>query len=76
MKLRELRRRLTPAWLRTDARRRWRDIFFRRLGIQRCYTPPLLTRRPELAVRSWLPFVVAHELLGESRPRVYADRGI
>ncbi|MEX0641497.1 MAG: FkbM family methyltransferase [Pirellulales bacterium] len=63
MTLRELRRRLTPDWLGTDARRRWRDIAYRRLGIQRCYTPPLITRRPELAVRSWLPFVVAHELL-------------
>jgi FkbM family methyltransferase len=63
MSLRGFRRRLTPAWLRTDARRRWRDIMYRRLGIQRCYTPPLLTRRPELAVRSWLPFVVGHELL-------------
>jgi FkbM family methyltransferase len=63
MRLRELRHRLTPAWLCTDARRRWRDILYRRLGIQRCYTPPLLSRRPELAVRSCLPFVVAHELL-------------
>ena len=54
---------LTPAWLRTDARRRWRDIVFRRLGIQRCYTPPLVTRQPELTVRSCLPFVLAHELL-------------
>src|SRR5262245_33081960 len=63
MKLRELRRRWTPGWLRVDARRRWRDVAFRRLGIQRCYTPPLLTRRPELTVRSWLPFVVAHQLL-------------
>ncbi len=63
MTLRELRRRWTPHWLSTDVRRRWRDILYRRLGIQRCYTPPLLTRRPELAVRSWLPFVVSHELL-------------
>src|SRR5262245_8462683 len=63
MSLRDLRHRLTPAWLSTDARRRWRDVVYRRLGIQRCHTPPLLTRRPELAVRSWLPFVVAHELL-------------
>jgi FkbM family methyltransferase len=63
MNLRELRRRFTPDWLRSHARRRWRDILYRRLGIQRCYTPPLLTRRPELSVRSWLPFVVAHELL-------------
>lgn len=63
MSLRDLRHRLTPAWLGTDARRRWRDILYRRLGIQRCYTPPLLTRRPELAVRSWLPFVVGYELL-------------
>jgi FkbM family methyltransferase len=63
MSLRSLRRRLTPDWLRSDARRRWRDIVFRRLGIQRCYTPPLVTRRPELVVRSCLPYVVAHELL-------------
>ena len=63
MTLRELRRRLMPARLDTDARRRWRDILYRRLGIQRCYTPPLVTRRPDLVVRSWLPYVVAHELL-------------
>lgn len=62
MTLRELRRRLVPPWLRTDARRRWRDIGYRRLGIQRCYAPPLVIRRPELVVRSWLPFVVAYEL--------------
>jgi FkbM family methyltransferase len=63
MTLRELRRRWTPQWLSTDARRRRRNIFFRRLGIQRCHTPPILTRRPDLHVRSWLPFVVAQELL-------------
>ncbi len=63
MGLRELRRRLTPNWLRTDARRQWRNVVFRRLGIQRCYTPPVIVGRPELLVRSWLPYVVAHELL-------------
>jgi FkbM family methyltransferase len=64
MGLRELRRRLTPRWLQTDARRQWRNVVFRRLGVQRCYTPPVIIRRPELLVRSWLPYVVAHELLG------------
>jgi FkbM family methyltransferase len=63
MSLRELRHRLTPNWLQTDSRRQGRNIIFRRLGIQRCYTPPAITRRPELVVRSWLPYVVAHELL-------------
>ncbi|HEX2477291.1 MAG TPA: FkbM family methyltransferase [Lacipirellulaceae bacterium] len=63
MSLREFRRRLTPNWLHTDARRQWRNVVFRRLGIQRCYTPPVVIRRPELLVRSWLPYVVAHELL-------------
>jgi FkbM family methyltransferase len=63
MTLRELRRRWTPQWLSTDARRQRRNILFRRLGIQRCHTPPILTRRPDLHVRSWLPFVVAQELL-------------
>ena len=60
---RQLRRRLTPTWLRTDARRRRRDVFLRRLGVARCHTPPILTREPDLFVRSWLPYVVAHELL-------------
>jgi FkbM family methyltransferase len=68
MNWRHIRRRLTPGWLRTDARRRRRDIFLRRLGVARCHTPPILTRRPELVVRSWLPFVVAHELLHNGRP--------
>jgi FkbM family methyltransferase len=63
MGLRELRHRLTPNWLHTDARRQLRNVLFRRLGIQRCYTPPVIIRRPELLVRSWLPYVVAHELL-------------
>jgi FkbM family methyltransferase len=63
MGYRELRRRLTPAWLRTDARRRRRDLLLRRLGLARCHAPALLTRQPDLTVRSWLPFVVAHELL-------------
>ena len=65
--LREVRHRLMPAWLSTDARRHWRNVFFRRFGIQRCYTPPIITREPELAVRSCLPFVVAHELLRNPR---------
>jgi FkbM family methyltransferase len=63
MRLREIRRRLTPMWLGTARRRRWRDVLYRRLGIQRCYSPPLITRRPELVVRSMLPFVLAHDLL-------------
>lgn len=63
MSLRELRRRLTPDWLRSGARRRQRDVLFRRLGIARCYTPPRVTRQPELCIGSWLPFVVAHEML-------------
>lgn len=63
MSLRKLRHRLTPDWLRLDARRQWRDIVLRRFGIQRCHTPPILIRRRELSLRSCLPFVVAHELL-------------
>ena len=63
MRLRELRHRLTPALLGTEARRQHRNNLYRRLGIERCYTPPLVTRRPEILVRSVLPFVVAHELL-------------
>jgi FkbM family methyltransferase len=62
MTLRELRRRWTPHRLDTDARRRWRDVAFRRFGIQRCHAPPILIRQPELAVESWLPFVVAHQI--------------
>ncbi len=65
--LRELRHRLTPAWLTTDARRRVRNILIRRLGLQRCYTPPIVTRQPELKIRSCLPFVVSHELLHNPR---------
>jgi FkbM family methyltransferase len=65
--LRELRHRLTPSWLRTDARRRARNVFFRRFGIQRCHTPPIVTRSPELTIESQLPFVVAHELLTNPR---------
>ena len=65
--IREIRRRLTPTWLRTDAQRQRRNIFFRRMGIQRCYTPPVITRDPTLTVRSSLPFVVAHELLANPR---------
>ena len=67
MRLRELRRKLTPRWLRLEARRRRRDVMFRRLGIQRCYTPPLVTREPGVLVRSWLPYVVAHEMLDTER---------
>lgn len=67
-RLRELRHRLTPAWLSTDARRRHRNNFFRRIGIQRCSTPPILIRQPELAVKSCLHFVLAHELLRNPRP--------
>jgi FkbM family methyltransferase len=65
MRLREIRRRLTPHWLRTDARRQWRNVVFRRFGIERCYTPPIITAKPQLLARSWLPFVVAHELLNK-----------
>jgi hypothetical protein len=65
---RQFRKRLTPAWLRTDARRRRRDVLLRRLGIARCHTPPVLTRSPDLLVQSWLPFVVATELLRNSSP--------
>lgn len=60
--LRELRHRWTPKWLQTDARRYRRNVLFRRFGVQRCYTPPIITRAPELVIRSCLPFVVAHEL--------------
>jgi FkbM family methyltransferase len=67
MTLREIRHRLTPKWMNTDARRRRRDIIFRRIGIQRCHTPPIITREPALAVRSCLPYVVAHELLVNPR---------
>ena len=35
--------------------------------IQRCFTPPIVIREPSLAVRSSLPFVVAHELLRNPR---------
>jgi FkbM family methyltransferase len=67
LSLRDLRHRLTPNWLSTDARRQRRNILFRRFGIQRCYTPPIVTRVPTLTVRSCLPFVVAHELLKNPR---------
>jgi FkbM family methyltransferase len=49
--------------LRTDARRRRRNIFLRRLGYQRCFTPPILIREKSLFVRSSLRYVVANELL-------------
>lgn len=61
--LREVRRRLTPAWLSSDSRRHRRNQLFRKLGIQRCYAPPIIVSKPSLAVRSCLPFVVSHELL-------------
>jgi FkbM family methyltransferase len=64
---RALRHRWTPAWLRTDARRQWRNIAFRHLGIQRCYTPPIITRQPNITVRSCLPFVLGNELLKNPR---------
>jgi FkbM family methyltransferase len=67
MTLRRLRKRLTPTWLRPEARRRRRDILLRRFGIQRCHAPRFLARRPELATRSYLPFVVAHELVSNPR---------
>ncbi|HEX4414198.1 MAG TPA: FkbM family methyltransferase, partial [Lacipirellulaceae bacterium] len=60
---REARRRLTPAWLSSDVRRHRRNQLFRKLGIQRCYAPPIIVSKPFLAVRSCLPFVVSHELL-------------
>lgn len=63
MTLRQLRHRLTPHWLRTDARRHWRDVVFRRFGVARCHLPPVLTREPQWKVRSALRYVVADELL-------------
>ncbi|MCI0335525.1 MAG: FkbM family methyltransferase [Planctomycetes bacterium] len=65
--LRALRHRWTPHWLRTDARRHWRNVAFRHIGIQRCHTPPIITREPALTVRSCLPFVLSHELLQNPR---------
>ena len=64
---REWRRRLTPQWLRTDSRRRRRNILLRRLGYQRCFTPPILIRDPSLFVRSSLRYVVANELMTNPR---------
>jgi FkbM family methyltransferase len=66
--LRALRHRLTPAWLQTDARRRLRDIAFRHIGIQRCHTPPVVTREPSILLRSSLPFVLGSEL--QRNPRL------
>src|SRR4051812_30370639 len=60
---REWRRRITPKWLKTDVRRRRRNILLRRLGYQRCFTPPIIIREPLLLVRSSLRYVVANELL-------------
>jgi FkbM family methyltransferase len=65
--LREMRHRLTPDWLQTDARRQWRDIAFRRLGIQRCHAPPIITRQRDLLVRSCLPFVLGNALRDNPR---------
>jgi FkbM family methyltransferase len=59
---REWRHRVTPRWLRTDVRRQRRNILVRKLGYQRCFTPPILIRDPSLFVRSSLRYVVAHEL--------------
>jgi FkbM family methyltransferase len=64
---RQIRRRLTPTWLQTDARRLRRNIIVRRLGYQRCFTPPIIIRDPSLVVRTNLPFVVANELLANPR---------
>ncbi len=63
---RALRHRWTPAWLQTDARRHWRNIAFRHLGIQRCHTPPIVTRDPAMVIRSCLKFVLGNELLRNS----------
>ncbi len=65
--LRVLRRRMVPGWFGLEARRRWRDILLRRIGMQRCHTPPILARDQTLGVRSCLPFVVAAELLRNPR---------
>jgi FkbM family methyltransferase len=64
---REWRRRVTPQWLRTDSRRRRRNILLRRIGLQRCFTPPIIIRDPSLAVRSSLRYVVANELITNPR---------
>lgn len=65
--LREIRRRYLPEWLQTNARRRMRNIVYRRLGLQRVHTPPILIREPSLLLRSTLPHVVSHELLRNPR---------
>jgi FkbM family methyltransferase len=59
---RAFRHRFTPEWLQTDSRRRWRNIAFRKLGIQRCHTPPIITREPSIVIRSCLQFVLGNEL--------------
>ena len=59
--------RITPQWLRTDARRKRRNAFLRRLGYQRCFTPPILVREASLFVRSSLRYVIAHELMNNPR---------
>jgi FkbM family methyltransferase len=64
---RDIRRRVTPGWLRTDARRQRRNIFVRKLGYQRCFTPPVFIRNPSLFVRSSLRYVVANELISNPR---------
>jgi FkbM family methyltransferase len=61
------RHRVTPRWLRTDSRRRRRNIILRRIGYQRCFTPPIIIRDPSLIVRSSLRYVVANELITNPR---------
>lgn len=63
MDFRALRRRLTPGWLRGNPFRHSRNVLFRKLGIQRCYVPPMLVRYPDLRFGSPLRFVVAEHLL-------------
>jgi FkbM family methyltransferase len=64
---RQWRHRITPTWLRTNARRRRRNILLRKIGYERCFTPPILIRDPSLYVRSKLRYVVAHELMTNPR---------
>ena len=63
MTFRQIRRKLTPERLGVDARRRWRDVVYRKLGIARCHVPPLLVRQPQLTIGSPLRYVVAEALL-------------
>ncbi len=66
-KTRKWHHRITPRWLRTDMRRKRRNAFLRRLGYQRCFTPPILVRETSLFVRSSLRYVIAHELMNNPR---------